>query len=343
MSLTYTTCAPYPNPMTTWKPSVNPARVAFAALCLLCFAPLLRLPAQFASIVAPAALIAGATLAITLGNPFAAQTKPAAKWLLQASVVLLGFSMDIGKVIHAGKSGLVFSLVSIVSVFALGWILQKVLKVRSVTGLLVSAGTAICGGSAIAAVSSVVDAPEEDVSVAIGAVFLLNAVALLIFPPIGRLLGLSQHQFGVWSGIAIQDIASVVGAGASYGRDALDIATAVKLARVLYLVPITFIAAYVHRRRTAGVIAGERKAMQIPWFVGLFLLTSLARSESPLVANYTDDFKKIASVGFAICLFFIGTALTRSTLKSVGFRPLVLGALLWLFISVASLAAVRLG
>ena len=285
-------------------------------ICLLCLSPLFPLPAELASLVAPAALIAGAMLALTLGNPFSAFTKESTKKLLQSSVVLLGFSMDIHKIAEAGRSGLVFGLISIVSVFLLGWALQKLLQVRPITGLLVSAGTAICGGSAIASVSSVVDAPEEDVTVAVGTIFLLNAVALLIFPPLGHLLGLSQHQFGVWAGIAIHDIASVVGAGTSYGKEALDVATAVKLSRVLYLVPITFIAAWLHHRQRAKQEEGERKAMQIPWFVGLFILASLARSAIPIISSYTDDIKKVAAVGFALSLFFIGTDFVESDFKT---------------------------
>ncbi|CAN5553669.1 putative sulfate exporter family transporter [soil metagenome] len=330
-------------PVTAKGSSPSGAKLVFFALCLLCLAPLVQLPPEVASAVAPAALIGGAALALTLGNPYSARTKPISKKLLQASVVLLGFSMDIAKVAQAGKDGLIFSLISILAVFGLGWALQRALKVRPVTGLLVSAGTAICGGSAIAAISSVVEAPEEDVSVAVGTVFLLNAVALLIFPPLGHLLGLSQHQFGVWAGIAIHDIASVVGAGTSYGTEALDVATAVKLSRVLYLVPITFITAYFHHRSSAREEAGERKTMQIPWFVGLFLLASAARSLLPIVADHASDIKKVASAGFALSLFFIGTALSRATLKSVGTRPLVLGVLLWLFISVAAFLAVRFG
>ena len=319
------------------------SKIVFALLAALCLAPVLPLPSGVASVVAPAALVAGAALALTLGNPFAVPSRVFAKGLLQASVVLLGFSMDIGKVAQAGRSGLAFSLVSIASVFGLGWALQRFMRIRPVTGLLVSAGTAICGGSAIAAMSSVADAPEEDVSVAVGTVFLLNAVALLVFPPLGHLLGLSQHQFGVWSGIAIHDIASVVGAGTSYGHEALDVATAVKLSRVLYIVPITFLAAYLHHRRTAGEARGGGRAMQIPWFVGLFLLASVARGLLPILADHTGDVKRIASAGFALSLFLIGTALTRQTLKSVGLRPLALGGVLWIAISVGSLVAVRFG
>lgn len=292
------------------------------------------------------ALIAGAVLALTIGNPYQAKTKKFSKLLLQACVVLLGFSMDIGKVAKAGESGLLFSLASIAAVFGLGWLLRRSLKIRPVTGLLVSAGTAICGGSAIAAVSSVVDAREEEVSVAVGTIFLLNAVALLIFPMLGHMLGLSQHQFGVWSGIAIHDIASVVGAGTAYGKEALDVATAVKLSRVLYLIPITFIVAWAHHRQQASLSATQPDApktkMQIPWFVGLFLLASIVSSNVHAVAAYSGDVKKIAAAGFALCLFLIGTALSRKTLKTVGVRPLLLGGLLWVFVSVVSLAVVRL-
>ena len=313
----------------------------FLLLALLCLAPLFPLPGDLAALVAPGALLAGAALALTLGNPFAARTKPVSKVLLQASVVLLGFSMDFAKVEQAGKSGLLFSLVSITGVFALGLILQRSLKIRPVTGLLVSAGTAICGGSAIAAVGSAVDAPEEDMSVAVGTVFLLNALALLIFPPLGHLLGLSQHAFGVWSGIAIHDIASVVGAGASYGREALDEATAVKLSRVLYLVPITLVVAYLHGRRATD--SGTPAKMQIPWFVGLFILASVVRGLVPVVADHAGDIKKVASAGFALSLFLIGTALSRATLRKVGVRPLLLGGILWIVISVGALVAVRVG
>jgi len=210
------------------------------------------------------------------------------------------------------------------------------MNIRPVTSLLVSAGTAICGGSAIAAVSSVVEAPDEDVSVAVATVFLLNAVALLAFPAIGHALHLSQHQFGVWSGIAIHDVASVVGAGAAYGPESLDTATAVKLSRVLYLVPITLIAAYFHRK------GGSAKKVQIPWFIGLFLIASALRSTLPGVAEFAPEIKRVATVGFALSLYLIGSGLTRKTLQAVGAKPLIQGVVLWVFISVAALILVRM-
>ncbi|MBS1701374.1 MAG: putative sulfate exporter family transporter [Armatimonadetes bacterium] len=314
-------------------------RVVFWGLCLLCLVPLLPLPSAVGSLVAPIALLSGVALALTVGNPYPVEARKWSKNLLQMSVVILGFSMDVGKVAKAGQSGLIFSLVSITGIFLLGWALCRRLGMRSVTGFLVSAGTAICGGSAIAAVSSVIDAPEEDISVAVGTVFVLNALVLLVFPPIGHFLGLSQRQFGFWSGIAIHDIASVVGAGASYGPVALDEATAVKLSRVLYLVPVIFVAKWIFRRQGK---TGQAKG-QIPWFVAFFLLAAALRTFIPAIHGFELDFKRVATTGFALALFLIGTGLRRETLRSVGVKPLLLGTTLWLTISVATLLIVRLG
>ena len=194
------------------------------------------------------ALCLGIAVALALGNPFPNESKNFSKILLQACVVLLGFGMDLNTVLKAGSQGILFALASISAVFLLGWGLQKALALRPVAGLLVSTGTAICGGSAIAAMSTVTDAEQEDVSVAIGTVFILNAIALVVFPPLGHYFGLTQEQFGTWAGIAIHDVASVVGAGKAYGPVALDVGTAVKLSRVLYLIPITLLAAWWLRR-----------------------------------------------------------------------------------------------
>lgn len=325
-----------------------PARVVFALLAAFCLLPLLPVSGGVHALVAPGALLGGAILALTLGNPFPKATKRASRPLLQASVVLLGFSVDLGVVARAGREGLLFSLVSIAAVFGLGFLLRRLLNVRPVTSLLVSAGTAICGGSAIAAVATVVNAPDEDVSVAAGTVFLLNAVALLIFPPIGHALGLSQTQFGTWAGIAIHDVASVVGAGTAYGPHALEVATAVKLARVLYLVPIVLLLAFLGRRGNgaswgmqAEAAGGVKGKPPLPWFVAGFLAASAARSLLPFVADLTPLVKSIASAGFALSLMLIGLGLSRTALKAVGPCPLVLGVALWLFISLAALFAVR--
>ncbi len=304
----------------------------------LCFYPLFAIPAHVA-FVPPAALVAGILLALTLGNPYPEQSKKASKVLLQGAVVLLGFSMDLHKILDAGATGLGFALVSITAVFLLGYALQKALKIRPLTGLLVSTGTAICGGSAIAAMSAVTDAPQEDVSVAVGTVFLLNAVALLIFPPIGHSLGLTPEQFGVWAGIAIHDVSSVVGAAAAFDAASLETATAVKLSRVLYLLPITLIAA-IWLSRSKG--ADTRKGgFTVPWFIFLFLLASLLRTYLPAIQPLAPGIKLLAVSGFSISLFLIGAGISMKALKSVGIRPMVQGIVLWIFISVAALFAAR--
>jgi len=303
----------------------------------LCCVPLMKVPEKVLAWVAPGALILGIGLALSIGNPYPAESKKVSKVLLQAAVVLLGFSMDLQKVFEAGKSGLVFALVSITGVFLLGWGIQKLLRVRPLTSLLVSTGTAICGGSAIAAMSTVMDAPQEDVSVAVGTVFLLNAVALVLFPPLGHLLKMTPDQFGTWSGIAIHDVSSVVGAATAFGGGAVQTATAVKLSRVLYLVPITVLATVI-RNRAGG--SAKAASVPIPWFIGLFILASVLATYVPTVHSVGGTVKLIAIAGFAISLFLIGGGITVKTLKAVGIRPLVQGVLLWAFISLAALLVV---
>lgn len=317
------------------------ARALFFLLAFLSLVPLVglagvALPGEVVALVAPAALIGGLILALTLGNPFPAESKKVSKPLLQAAVVLLGFSVDFHTVLQAGVKGLGFAVVSILAVYGLGWLLQRGLKVRPTTSLLVSTGTAICGGSAIAAMSSVVNAESEDVSVAVGTVFLLNAAALILFPPLGHALGLTPGQFGVWAGIAIHDVSSVVGAATAYGGGALDTATAVKLSRVLYLVPITLVAAMLTKKT-------EGKSVPIPWFVGGFLLAAFIRSLFPFVAAHATEVKSVASAGFALCLFLIGAGISRKALAAVGWRPMAQGIILWVTISVLALFAAKAG
>lgn len=313
------------------------SRVLFWIVAVACCIPLLHVPEKVLALVAPGALILGIALALSLGNPYPAESKKVSKVLLQAAVVLLGFSMDLQKVIDAGRSGLVFALVSISGVFLLGWAIQKLLKVRPLTSLLVSTGTAICGGSAIAAMSTVMEAPQEDVSVAVGTVFLLNAVALVLFPPLGHLLKLTPDQFGTWSGIAIHDVSSVVGAATAYGGGAVQTAVAVKLSRVLYLVPITIVAALIRKRSSES---SSNSAAPIPWFIALFLIASILSTYIPVIHSIGPTVKLVATAGFALSLFLIGGGITPKTLKSVGVRPLIQGVLLWAFISLAALFAV---
>lgn len=296
-----------------------------------------------------AALCLGIAIALALGNPFPKESKNVSKVLLQVCVVLLGFSMDLNTVLKAGSQGILFALASIIGVFLLGWGLQRVLKLRPVAGLLVSTGTAICGGSAIAAMSTVTDADQEDVSVAVGTVFILNAVGLLVFPPLGHYFGLTQAQFGTWAGIAIHDVASVVGAGKAFGPEALEVGTAVKLSRVLYLIPITLIAAWWIRK---GAKDGDSGGSQLnrdhpssrsvfPVFILGFIAASIIRTYIPAIADYAPDIKMAATIGLAVALYLIGAGITRKTIKAVGARPLVHGVALWVFISVASFLVVR--
>ncbi|MGH8373191.1 MAG: YeiH family protein [Gammaproteobacteria bacterium] len=287
------------------------------------------------------ALALGLGFALTLDNPYRVRGARLAKYLLQASVVLLGFGMSLGVVLRAGASGLLFAAGTIITTFILGWLLARLLKINPKTSLLISAGTAICGGSAIAAVGSAVDADHGEMSVAMGAVFMLNAVALYLFPVLGHLLGLTQNQFGTWAGVAIHDISSVVGAAAEYGNGALHTATVVKLSRALWIVPVSLGAAMLFRRDHADdVIPTGKRRINLPWFIGLFLLAAVASSFVPGIAQWTALLSHLAKIGLTITLFFIGASLSRGALKAVGYKPLLQGVLLWVFISSVSLMTI---
>jgi uncharacterized integral membrane protein (TIGR00698 family) len=284
------------------------------------------------------ALAAGMALALVLGNPGARWCRPVSRYCLQAAVVLLGFEMNLHTVLATGLSGLAIAAVTIAVVFALGWTLAQLFGIAGRTSLLISAGTAICGGSAIAAVGTSVNAREGEMSVALGTVFLLNAVALYLFPWLGHLLGLSGTEFGTWAGVAIHDISSVVGAASIYGGGALYTATAVKLSRALWIVPVAGIAALVFARRSAnGASTPPRLRAFMPWFIGLFLLASVARSFIPGVADFAPTAKILAGKGMTLALFLIGSGLSLQALKRVGWRPLAQGLILWSVISAGSL------
>lgn len=294
----------------------------------------------------PVALVAGILFAMLIGHPFAHLNQKAAKWLLQTCVVLLGFGMNLPVVLHLGMDGSLFAAVTIGATLLLGWWLGKGLKLDGQTTALVSVGTAICGGSAIAAVSSVIAASEAQIAVSIGTIFLLNAIALYIFPMLGHMLHLSQGQFGLWAGVAIHDISSVVGAGLSYGTGALNTATAVKLSRSLWIVPLTLAIAFAvgqRARAAAGQTDGMRKPrakIAIPWFIGLFLLASLMRSYVPLIQTWSPQISEVSHRGMVLVLFLVGTSLSIGALRTVGWRTVTVGLALWIFISVSSLAAI---
>lgn len=290
----------------------------------------------------PIALMLGIFLALTLENPFHQISRPLAKYLLEASVIVLGFGMNLAVVLRAGASGALFAVGSISATFVLGYFLGKWLKIPIKASALISAGTAICGGSAIAAVSSVINAAESEISVAMGTVFVLNAVALFVFPPLGHALHLTQAQFGTWSGVAIHDISSVVGAASHYGQSALYTATAVKLSRALWIVPISAAASYIFQRqhRKTGETVAHKP--QIPWFIGLFILASVVRTFIPEVAAWSPVVTHISETGLTLTLFLIGAGLSRRMLKAVGWKPMLQGLVLWLFISATSLGVILL-
>jgi uncharacterized integral membrane protein (TIGR00698 family) len=280
----------------------------------------------------PIALALGLVIALTIGHPFQKYNSKATKILLQVSVVGLGFGMNFGNVLEAGKSGILFTIVTIFGTLTLGYFIGKWLNIERKTSHLIASGTAICGGSAIAAVGPVLDANENEMSVALGTVFILNSIALFIFPMIGEYLKLSQTQFGIWAAIAIHDTSSVVGAAAKYGDEALRIATTVKLARALWIVPVAL--------GTAFLFKSEKKKVNIPYFIFLFVLASIARTYLPIESKVFDIFVSIAKTGLVVTLFLIGAGLSRKTIKSVGFKPFLEGVLLWLVIGSVSLWAV---
>ncbi len=285
------------------------------------------------------ALVSGIVFALVVTHPFPRKNQTLTKRLLQTCVVLLGFGMDLPVVLRFGWQGSFFAVITIAATLGAGWWLGRRMSLDSRTATLISSGTAICGGSAIAAVSSVIGATGAEIAVSMGTVFILNAAALTIFPFLGHLLGLSQTQFGLWAGVAIHDISSVVGAGISYGPEALATATAVKLSRTLWIAPLTLVIAFAAARPQHSDSA-PRARMTVPWFIGFFLLASLLRSYVPTVQLWTPSLLEIARRGMILTLFLIGTSLSLRAVKSVGWRTLAVGMILWMFISVLSLAIV---
>ncbi|ARV62785.1 hypothetical protein BZZ01_00750 [Nostocales cyanobacterium HT-58-2] len=292
-------------------------------------------------ISSPLALTLGMILSLTVQNPFPRTSRYVAKYLLQGCVILLGFGMNLAVVLKAGESGALFAAVSIVATFFCGNILGQQLKIPVKASVLISAGTAICGGSAIAAVSSVISAAESEISVAMGTVFLLNAVALYVFPPLGHLLHLTPTQFGTWAGVAIHDISSVVGAASHFGLGALSTATAVKLSRALWIVPVSVTAAFIFRRYHIWDKQQIPNPIQIPWFIGLFLLASVVRTFVPGTAIWSPLLTRLSESGLTLTLFLIGAGLSQPALKAVGWKPMVQGMVLWVFISVSSMLIIR--
>lgn len=302
----------------------NLRTVLFTVAIIVCTTPLSS---------PPFALLLGFVFAQFIGHPFVHLNHKSTGLLLKVSVVGLGFGMNVTQALEAGKSGFFLTVATILFTILAGIVIGKLLKVEKRTTTLVSSGTAICGGSAIAAIGPVVGANDKEMSVSMGTIFLLNSLALVIFPPIGHYFNLTQQEFGLWSAIAIHDTSSVVGAASTYGEEALHVATTVKLARALWIIPLTIILAFFFRKE------GARK-MKMPWFILLFVVSMVLNSYVPFIHAHSETLFNISKIGLSVTLFLIGAGLSMTEIKAVGWRPLVLGVSLWLFISVLAFLAI---
>lgn len=297
--------------------------VVFIAIAFLCLTPWVS---------PPMALFMGIVFAQFYTHPYLSFNKKATKFLLQASVVGLGFGMNVTDALQTGKEGAVITAVSIAVTLFLGLALGKIFKVEKTTSFLISGGTAICGGSAIAALSPIVKANDRQISIALGTVFILNSVALFIFPHIGQWLNLSQPDFGLWCAIAIHDTSSVVGAAAKYGNKALEIATMVKLTRALWIIPLALFSAVWFKSKDTKI--------EIPYFIGLFIIAIIVNTYVPFMKPLGPGIVIAAKKGLTLTLFLIGSGLSRELLKTVGVKPILQGVTLWVVISVLSLLAI---
>src|SRR5690554_1944859 len=299
------------------------AKVLFIVAMVLCIS---------GYVSSPIALVGGFLFTYFLGHPFLSLNGKAVNWLLKIAVVGLGFGMDLVETVNAGKDGFILTVFSISITLILGFFLGKSLKMDRKGSHLISSGTAICGGSAIAAVAPVINASEKDISISLGVGFLLNSVALIVFPPLGHLFGLTQHQFGLWCAIAIHDTSSVVGAAYTFGEEALKVATTVKLARALWIIPLSLLSVILFK--------GKGKSVQIPYFIFLFMLAIIMNSYLPIPDMITEGITGISKSLLVLTLFLIGAGLSIDKIKSAGWKPMILGISLWIFISVSSLLAI---
>ena len=311
------------------------ALLSIITLCLLCdYIPALRFLSTW--VTPPVVLFIGLVFALLCGQAYPTFNKNISKKLLQYSVIGLGFGMNLQASLASGKEGMLFTIISVIGTLLIGMFIGcKVLKLNRNTSYLISSGTAICGGSAIAAVGPIIKAKDTDMSMALATVFILNAIGLFLFPALGHWLGLSQQEFGTWAAIAIHDTSSVVGAGAAYGEEALQVATTIKLTRALWIIPLALV--------TSIIFRSEGKKISIPWFILFFIVAMLINTY--LLADYPEIGKFIAGIarkGLIITMFFIGASLSVDVIKSVGIRPLLQGVLLWIIISAASLAYILL-
>lgn len=282
----------------------------------------------------PVALIAGIVYGMSVEHPYHLDARRLSAFLLQASVVGLGFGMPMAEVVRVGRAGFFYTAGSITIAIALGLVLGRALRVKNGASGLITVGTAICGGSAIAALSPIMRASDEDMAVSLGTVFMLNSVALVAFPLVGHAVGLNQEQFGLWAALAIHDTSSVVGAAARYGSVALTVGTTVKLARALWIIPVSI---------ATAIIARSRTRIRWPWFIALFCLAAVAKTCFPRFSDTFAELNRLGRTGLTVTLFLIGTGITRRTVREVGWRPLAQGLSLWIAIAAGSLMLMHRG
>ncbi|MFN4365284.1 YeiH family protein [Chryseobacterium hispalense] len=294
-------------------------KILFILLALLCLTTFIS---------SPIALLIGFVLSLFFGNPFEKSLHRYIHILLQVSIVGLGFGMKFNEALEAGKSGFILTVISIFSVMILGYFAGKFLRIERPLSFLISVGTAICGGSAIAATSPIIKPEAKQISLALAIVFTLNSIGLFLYPAIGHFMGLTQEQFGLWCAVGIHDTSSVVGAAGKYGTEALKIATTVKLARALWIIPVSLITMLIFKKSTS--------AIKVPWFIGYFVLAILLNTYFPL-EQLSSVITLASKSGLNLTLFLIGSTLSVKALKSIGFRPLAFAVLLWVFISIGSL------
>ncbi len=312
---------------------VKAAKIVYILIAVLILFPFDKIGLGALSITPALALFLGLVFAFIFPMPCPKFNKKSSKYLLQASVVGLGFGMNVNESLRSGSEGMMFTVVSVIGVMVIGVMAGYWMHLQRKTAYLISSGTAICGGSAIAAVGPVLKANENEMAVSLGVIFILNAVALFIFPPIGHFFDMSQQQFGAWAAIAIHDTSSVVGAGEAYGPEALKLATLIKLTRALWIIPLALATMFIFRDKTSKI--------SIPWFIFLFILAMVVNTYCGLSHSISDALVWIAKKGLVLTLFFIGASLSLKTVKQVGVKPLLLAILLWIVIGVSSFIVVR--
>lgn len=308
------------NQFRTSKSSSVVIKITFIVAIALCL---------FRFVNAPTALVVGFLFVLFFSHPFQKYNSTSVNWLLKIAVVGLGFGMNLKETLSVGKDGLVLTIVSIVLVLVLGFFIGRFLKMHRKTSHLISSGTAICGGSAIATVAPIINASEKDISISLGVVFLLNSIALLIFPTIGHFFSLSEYQFGLWSAVAIHDTSSVVGAAAEYGDHALTVATTVKLSRALWIIPLSLVSILLFK--------GKNKKVKIPWFIFLFIGAIVLNSYFTLPEILTSSVTTGSKSLLVLTLFLVGAGLSIGNIKSAGWKPMILGISLWAVVSVVAL------